>query len=331
MAKRTIVNFVVKHVQRRVPITHIPNAIAYRDAPPRRAFAVSATRASRSRRRVPPIHGRHDRAREGRCSRTATSSRTRCNARRGSRPSTTRRPASRSRRCLSITSSLTANVLCLLLEVGAHNVLITDPRDLPALVKLFAARVAYMTAVNTLFNALLHTPGRPRQRVARLHRRRHGRATRRRATLAGSHRHSDCTGLRPRRGVARRVDSPRISRASMARSACRFRRRTSRSAMRRATPARGAVGEICVRGPQVRRAIGGDPRDGARDADGGWLRTATSATSTPPAHLHRRPEEGRHRRVRLQGIPERDRGRRSAARCARSPPSACRTSNRARP
>ena len=30
--KRAIVNFVVKHVQRRVPITHIPNAIAYRDA-----------------------------------------------------------------------------------------------------------------------------------------------------------------------------------------------------------------------------------------------------------------------------------------------------------
>src|SRR5499427_8180804 len=42
---------------------------------------------------------------------------------------------------------------------GAHNVLITDPRDLPALVKLFRrTRVAYMTAVNTLFNALLNTP-----------------------------------------------------------------------------------------------------------------------------------------------------------------------------
>jgi long-chain acyl-CoA synthetase len=55
--------------------------------------------------------------------------------------------------------SLTANLFCFV-ELGAHNVLITNPRDTKAFVGLLAkTRVAYMTGVNTLFNALLHAPG----------------------------------------------------------------------------------------------------------------------------------------------------------------------------
>ena len=43
---------------------------------------------------------------------------------------------------------------------GAHVVLITNPRDLPALVEeLGRWRFSVMTGVNTLFNGLLHTPG----------------------------------------------------------------------------------------------------------------------------------------------------------------------------
>jgi long-chain acyl-CoA synthetase len=55
--------------------------------------------------------------------------------------------------------SLTANLLCFT-ELGGHNLLITDPRDVRGFIALLRkSRFAIMTAVNTLFNALLHAPG----------------------------------------------------------------------------------------------------------------------------------------------------------------------------
>jgi long-chain acyl-CoA synthetase len=55
--------------------------------------------------------------------------------------------------------SLTANCL-VFMESGAQNILITNPRDFPAFVKeLKKYRFTYMSGVNTLFNALLNTPG----------------------------------------------------------------------------------------------------------------------------------------------------------------------------
>jgi long-chain acyl-CoA synthetase len=54
---------------------------------------------------------------------------------------------------------LTANCL-LFVVLGWRNVLITNPRDLPALVaELRKYKFTYISGVNTLFNALLHTPG----------------------------------------------------------------------------------------------------------------------------------------------------------------------------
>jgi long-chain acyl-CoA synthetase len=54
---------------------------------------------------------------------------------------------------------LTANCLLFML-LGWRNVLITNPRDFPAFVKeLKKYRFTFITGVNTLFNALLHTPG----------------------------------------------------------------------------------------------------------------------------------------------------------------------------
>jgi long-chain acyl-CoA synthetase len=54
---------------------------------------------------------------------------------------------------------LTANCLLFML-LGWRNVLITNPRDFPAFVaELKKYRFTFMTGVNTLFNALLHTPG----------------------------------------------------------------------------------------------------------------------------------------------------------------------------
>jgi len=55
--------------------------------------------------------------------------------------------------------SLTANLFCFV-ELGGHNVLITDPRDMKGFVALLRkTRFAFMTGVNTLFNGLLHAPG----------------------------------------------------------------------------------------------------------------------------------------------------------------------------
>jgi len=46
------------------------------------------------------------------------------------------------------------------MKIGAHNVLITNPRDLPGFVKTLAKyRWSSMSGVNTLFNALMNTPG----------------------------------------------------------------------------------------------------------------------------------------------------------------------------
>ena len=55
--------------------------------------------------------------------------------------------------------SLSANCL-LFLRLGAKNVLITNPRDFPAFVgELKKHKFFFISGVNTLFNALLHTPG----------------------------------------------------------------------------------------------------------------------------------------------------------------------------
>jgi long-chain acyl-CoA synthetase len=46
------------------------------------------------------------------------------------------------------------------MKVGAHNILITNPRDMPGFVKeLSKIKFTVITGVNTLFNGLLHTPG----------------------------------------------------------------------------------------------------------------------------------------------------------------------------
>jgi long-chain acyl-CoA synthetase len=55
--------------------------------------------------------------------------------------------------------SLTANCL-LFMKLGAHNVLIANPRDFAGFVKEMSKyRFTFFSGVNTLFNALLHTPG----------------------------------------------------------------------------------------------------------------------------------------------------------------------------
>ncbi len=55
--------------------------------------------------------------------------------------------------------SLTTNSM-VFLRLGAHNILITNPRDFPGFVaELKKYKFFFFSGVNTLFNALLHTPG----------------------------------------------------------------------------------------------------------------------------------------------------------------------------
>jgi long-chain acyl-CoA synthetase len=55
--------------------------------------------------------------------------------------------------------SLTGNCLTFM-KVGGHNILITNPRDMPGFVReLSKIKFTVITGVNTLFNGLLHTPG----------------------------------------------------------------------------------------------------------------------------------------------------------------------------
>jgi len=65
--------------------------------------------------------------------------------------------------------SLTANCLTFM-KVGGHNILITNPRDMPGFVKtLSGIRFTAITGVNTLFNGLLNTPGFDQVDFSRLH------------------------------------------------------------------------------------------------------------------------------------------------------------------
>lgn len=62
--------------------------------------------------------------------------------------------------------ALTANLLTFV-KWGAHNVLITNPRDLPGFIKeLCKFRFTVITGVNTLFNMLLNAPGFAKVRSA---------------------------------------------------------------------------------------------------------------------------------------------------------------------
>jgi long-chain acyl-CoA synthetase len=55
--------------------------------------------------------------------------------------------------------SLTVNSLTFM-KAGGHNILITNPRDMPGFVKeLGKVKFTAISGVNTLFNGLLHTPG----------------------------------------------------------------------------------------------------------------------------------------------------------------------------
>ncbi|MBU6211448.1 MAG: AMP-binding protein [Gammaproteobacteria bacterium] len=173
--------------------------------------------------------------------------------------------------------ALTANCI-LFLRLGWTNVLITNPRDFPAFVKeLKQHKFTYISGVNTLFNALLHTPGFETVDFSHL-----------RCTLGG--------GMAVQRAVAehwKRVTGCILTQAwgltETSPAACinpadeDFNdsiglpiSSTEVAIMNDAGEPLpiGESGEICVRGPQVMQGYYNRPDETAKVMlEGGWLRT----------------------------------------------------------
>jgi long-chain acyl-CoA synthetase len=173
--------------------------------------------------------------------------------------------------------ALTANWI-VFLKFGAHNILIANPRDFPAFVKEMSKyKFTFISGVNTLFNALLNTPGFERIDFSEL-----------RITLGG--------GMAVQEAVAERwkqVTGCTLTQAwgltETSPAACinpfteEFNGSIGLPIPSTEISIRdddgnelglGEVGEICVRGPQVMRGYWNRPDETEKVMlRGGWLRT----------------------------------------------------------
>ena len=174
--------------------------------------------------------------------------------------------------------SLTANCL-VFMESGAQNILITNPRDFAAFVgELKKYRFTYFSGVNTLFNALLNTPGFDAVDFSQLS-----------ITLGG--------GMAVQRAVAERwkkvtgnvlTQAWGLTETSPAACINPFEGQEFNGSIGLPISStevtirdddghdRGIneAGEICVRGPQVMRGYWNRPDETAKVMfSGGWLRT----------------------------------------------------------
>jgi long-chain acyl-CoA synthetase len=174
--------------------------------------------------------------------------------------------------------ALTTNML-LFTQVGGHNVLITNPRDMPGFVKELAkTRFTFITGVNTLFNALLNTPGFAKLDFSSL-----------KVALGGgmavqaavSERWKEVTGRHICQGWGLTESSPvgtvNLPRTSDFTGSIGYPIPSTEISIRdddgNALPI-GSVGEICIRGPQVMRGYWNRPEETAKVMlPDGWLRT----------------------------------------------------------
>jgi long-chain acyl-CoA synthetase len=172
--------------------------------------------------------------------------------------------------------SLTGNCLSFL-RLGAHNVLITNPRDFPAFVaELKKYRFYFISGVNTLFNALLHTPGFESVDFGAL-----------RVTLGGgmavqaavAARWKQVTGciLTQAWGLTETSPGACINPLGLDFNGSIGLPLPSTDISIRGEAGDelgvGEVGEICVRGPQVTRGYWNRPDETAQVMLGDWLRT----------------------------------------------------------
>ena len=174
--------------------------------------------------------------------------------------------------------ALTTNML-VFTHVGGINVLITNPRDMPGFVKeLGKVRFTFITGVNTLFNALLHTPGFDKLDFSSL-----------KVALGGgmavqaavSEKWRKVTGRHICQGWGLTESSPvgtaNIPREASFTGSIGYPIPSTEISIRdddgKALPV-GSIGEICIRGPQVMRGYWNRPEETAKVMlPGGWLRT----------------------------------------------------------
>jgi long-chain acyl-CoA synthetase len=174
--------------------------------------------------------------------------------------------------------ALTANWM-VFTKFGAHNILIANPRDFPAFVsELKKYRFTYISGVNTLFNALLNTPGFADVDFSEL-----------RISLGG--------GMAVQRSVAERwkqvtgnvlTQAWGLTETSPAACINPFAPHDFNGSIGLPIPSTeisirdddgnelgiGDIGEICVRGPQVMRGYWNRPEETEKVMlPGGWLRT----------------------------------------------------------
>jgi long-chain acyl-CoA synthetase len=278
--KSALANFTVKHVKKRVPAWRIAAAVAYRDA-------LARGRAQTYRR--PELRGddvaflQYTGGTTGRAKGAMLTHRNLvANA---LQAAAWAGPFYDSGAGVIVTPlplyhvyALTANLFCFV-ELGGHNLLITDPRDVRGLVKLLATtRFAFLTAVNTLFNALLNAPGFAELDFSAL-----------RVTMGG--------GMAVQRDVATRWQSVTgvpiaqgygLTEASPIVSGNPLDLKSFNGSVGLPFPSTevaifddggrelgvGEVGEICVRGPQVMAGYWQRPDETAQVLFGdGWLRT----------------------------------------------------------
>jgi long-chain acyl-CoA synthetase len=174
--------------------------------------------------------------------------------------------------------SLTANFFVFTL-MGGNNILITNPRDMPGFIKeLKKHKFTFVTGVNTLFNGLLNTPGFNEVDFSHL-----------KVTLGG--------GMAVQRAVAERwqqvtgkplIEAYGLTETSPA--ACINPLTNTEYNGSIGVPISstevsirdedgndvgiGAVGEICIRGPQVMAGYWNLPEETAKTMlDGGWFRS----------------------------------------------------------
>jgi long-chain acyl-CoA synthetase len=172
--------------------------------------------------------------------------------------------------------ALTSNCLAFL-PLGARNVLITNPRDFPGFVaELKKYKFNFISGVNTLFNALLHTPGFASVDFSQL-----------RATFAGgmalqstvAARWKEVTGCSIAQGwgltetapmvTANPIGLPFNGSVGLPVSSTDVSIRDDDGAE---LPVDG-VGELCVFGPQVMRGYWNRPDETEKVMFGDWLRT----------------------------------------------------------
>ncbi len=174
--------------------------------------------------------------------------------------------------------ALTTNML-VFTRVGGNNVLITNPRDMPGFVRELAkVKFTFITGVNTLFNSLLNTPGFDKLDFGSL-----------KVALGGGMAVQAAVSERWRKATGRHIcqgwgltESSPVGTANLPRSSdftgsIGYPIPSTDISIRdddgRPLPI-GAVGEICIRGPQVMRGYWNRPGETAKVMlPDGWLRT----------------------------------------------------------